>query len=96
MTTLRSALFLAGGVLITAVFGILLPIVGPFGIRLPTTVGAIYARIMLVWVRWTLGIAYEVEGWEHVPKEPVILMAKHQSAWETLSWRRDSPRNAGS
>ena len=31
-----------------------------------------------------LGITCEVEGWEHVPREPAIIMAKHQSAWETL------------
>jgi 1-acyl-sn-glycerol-3-phosphate acyltransferase len=31
-----------------------------------------------------VGIGYEVEGEENVPGYPVILMAKHQSAWETL------------
>ena len=39
---------------------------------------------MLKWVEWSLGITCEVEGWEHVPREPAIIMAKHQSAWETL------------
>ena len=36
------------------------------------------------WVELSVGITYEVEGWENVPRHPVVLMAKHQSAWETL------------
>ena len=83
MTTLRSAVFLVGGVLITGVFGILVPL-GGFSLRLATSTASLYAKIMLVWIHWTLGIRYQVEGWNHVPDFPVVLMAKHQSAWETL------------
>jgi 1-acyl-sn-glycerol-3-phosphate acyltransferase len=25
-----------------------------------------------------------VTGWEHVPESPVVIMSKHQSAWETI------------
>ena len=34
-------------------------------------------------------LAIPFEGWEHVPDYPVVIMAKHQSAWETLfmEWR---------
>jgi len=39
---------------------------------------------MLKWAEWSLGIRYEVRGWEHVPAAPAIIMSKHQSAWETL------------
>jgi 1-acyl-sn-glycerol-3-phosphate acyltransferase len=39
---------------------------------------------MLVWVELSLRITCEVTGWENVPDYPVVLMAKHQSAWETL------------
>jgi 1-acyl-sn-glycerol-3-phosphate acyltransferase len=84
MTTLRSAAFLVGGVLITAVFGILVPLGGLFGFRLAAWFASAYTTVMLVWVEWALGITCEVQGWEHVPSFPVILMAKHQSAWETL------------
>ena len=84
MTTLRSILFLVGSVLVTAVFGILVPAGGLFGVKVAAAIARTYARVMLAWVQMSLGISYEVEGWEHVPREPVILMAKHQSAWETL------------
>jgi len=84
MTTLRSVLFLAISIPITAVFGILVPIGGIFGWRAGQFFAQSYTRVMLKWVEWSLGITYEVEGWEHVPRGPAIIMAKHQSAWETL------------
>jgi 1-acyl-sn-glycerol-3-phosphate acyltransferase len=30
-------------------------------------------------------LRYEVEGLEHIPNEPSIVLCKHQSAWETLA-----------
>jgi len=84
MTTLRSIVFLLGAVAVTAVFGILVPLGGLFGVRTASWLAQLYTRILLKWVEWSLGITYEVQGWENVPPGPVVLMAKHQSAWETL------------
>lgn len=84
MTTLRSVVFLAGAILVTSVYGILVPLGGLFGWRRGCLVAQNYATVMLKWVEWSLGITHEVEGWEHVPDYPVVVMAKHQSAWETL------------
>ena len=84
MSWLRSLTFLLGGVAITAVFGILVPLPGPFSFRLSAWFARTYTRVMLVWARLSCGIGYQVSGWENVPDFPVIVMAKHQSAWETL------------
>ena len=84
MTTLRSALFLVVAVLVTVPFGILVPSGRLFGRLGPFRLARLYADIMLRWARASLGIAHEVRGWEHVPKGPVVILAKHQSAWETL------------
>ena len=84
MTAIRSAIFLVGAVLITAPFGILVPLARLLGTEPPFGAARLYCRTMLQWVRWSLGIRYQVEGWQHVPKFPVIIMSKHQSAWETL------------
>lgn len=50
-----------------------------------------YPYIILTWswfslyaARWVLGIRWRVEGREHLPKEPVVIAANHQSAWETF------------
>lgn len=34
--------------------------------------------------RLICGLKYKIIGLEHLPKTPVIFLAKHQSAWETL------------
>ena len=84
MTTLRSVMFLIGGVLITCVFGTFVPLGGLLAFRLGAWFASTYTTVMLKWVEWSLGIGCEVKGWENVPDFPVIIMAKHQSAWETL------------
>ncbi|MGZ5081229.1 MAG: lysophospholipid acyltransferase family protein [Usitatibacter sp.] len=53
-------------------------------LRLGAWFGSAYATTMLKWVELVLGITCEVSGWENVPDFPVVVMAKHQSAWETL------------
>lgn len=36
--------------------------------------------------RHVLGIRFRVEGLEHLPARPAIVVAKHQSAWETIEF----------
>lgn len=84
MTTLRSALFLVGALVLTSIYGVLVPAGRLFGKRAPFILARSYARVMLAWVGMSLGIRCEVAGWENVPRTPAVIMAKHQSAWETL------------
>ncbi len=84
MTTLRSVVFLVGALLITAPFGCLVPLGRIFGTEPPFTLARLYTQVMLKWVEVSCALTYEVSGWEHVPKFPVVIMAKHQSAWETI------------
>ncbi|MBI3900440.1 MAG: 1-acyl-sn-glycerol-3-phosphate acyltransferase [Gammaproteobacteria bacterium] len=45
-----------------------------------------------VWlVRVLCGVGYRVQGREHLPSGPAIIMAKHQSAWETLAFAQIFP-----
>jgi 1-acyl-sn-glycerol-3-phosphate acyltransferase len=84
MTTLRSVLFLVGAVVVTSIYGVLVPTSRVFGRRAPFATARSYTTVMLRWVELSCGIRYEVSGWENVPQRPAIIMAKHQSAWETL------------
>lgn len=84
MTALRSALFLLGGLAITAPFGLAVPLAGPFSRPAAFWLAREWARWMLRWTEIACGIRHVVEGAEHVPSTPVVVMAKHQSAWETL------------
>ena len=62
MTTIRSALFLVGALLVTIVFGILVSLGGLFGYRAAGRLAQIYCQILLHWVRWTCGIRPEVSA----------------------------------
>ena len=84
MTTLRSVLFLIGAFVVTAIYGVLVPLSRVLGRRAPFATARSYTTVMLRWVELSCGIAYEVRGWENVPTRPAIIMSKHQSAWETL------------
>lgn len=34
--------------------------------------------------RWLVGINYQVQGLENIPARPCVILANHQSAWETF------------
>lgn len=38
------------------------------------------------------GLTYDIKGMEHIPKGGAIIMAKHQSTWETLALRGLLPK----
>ncbi len=60
---------------------LLLPL--PFPLRYRFT--RQWARFGLWWLKTTCRLHYRVEGREHIPDRPTIVMSKHQSAWETLA-----------
>lgn len=42
-------------------------------------------NVFIIWLAKVLcGIRYEIKGFENLPDQPVILLSKHQSAWETI------------
>ena len=43
-----------------------------------------WSRFVLVWLRITCGIRCQIEGLEHVPDQPCVVFARHESTWETL------------
>jgi 1-acyl-sn-glycerol-3-phosphate acyltransferase len=44
-----------------------------------------WGRVNLVLLRVVAGIDYEIRGREKIPKGPLIVASKHQSAWETFA-----------
>lgn len=56
-------------------------------------------RFTSVWNRFVIwsgkaicGMRYQIKGWENLPDAPVILLSKHQSAWETIFYLYAMPR----
>lgn len=79
---LRSLAFHAGFILLTTAMGIgaLPALLGPPAWS--RGVGSVWSRCVLAWSRWTVGITWRIEG--QLPPGPVIIAAKHQSAFETF------------
>jgi len=60
----------------------------------------ISARFSVVWLKnnlWCLenicGLTFKLEGEEHIPTHPTIVMSKHQSTWETYFLPTVLPRS---
>ncbi|MBI1204172.1 MAG: 1-acyl-sn-glycerol-3-phosphate acyltransferase [Rhodopseudomonas sp.] len=48
-------------------------------------VARFWAKVSLVLLRVVAGVKIEVRGREKIPKGPLLVAAKHQSAWETFA-----------
>ncbi len=80
----RSALFAAGMVTATCVWAPLTLFTFPFSYPKRYAFVVFWCRIVLFWLRTTCRLQHQIHGLEHIPAEPVVVLAKHQSAWETI------------
>ncbi|AOY91741.1 1-acyl-sn-glycerol-3-phosphate acyltransferase [Cupriavidus sp. USMAA2-4] len=54
-----------------------------------------WPRLVIWAARGICGIRYRFEGWEHLEAmrdKPVVLLSKHQSAWETIAYVATLPK----
>jgi len=85
---LRSLIYFVAMVATILVFGLILATIGwvlPMSAR--ESVSNAWADVNMWLLRVICRLDYRVEGAEHLPTTPSIVMAKHQSAWETISLR---------
>ena len=85
MIVLRSMLFLLLQTVLTVLFALLALAVWPFSLFVRYRVITGWNRLVVWLACWVCGIRYQIVGMENLPKVPVIVMAKHQSAWETIA-----------
>ncbi|HEX6992570.1 MAG TPA: lysophospholipid acyltransferase family protein [Gammaproteobacteria bacterium] len=86
-------------VLFTIFLFVSVPIYAPIVLLTAPFPRRVAYRAVLYWVDAQLfmleklcGLRYEVEGTEHLPSEPSIVLMKHSSAWETLAQLKLFPR----
>ncbi|NNM69234.1 MAG: 1-acyl-sn-glycerol-3-phosphate acyltransferase [Gallionella sp.] len=91
MLLIRSLFFLLLQILITPVFALLSLLSFPCSRLTRYRIISLWAKMMLPILRVVCGIRHEVKGIENLPKEPCIVMCKHQSAWETLALQKIFP-----
>jgi 1-acyl-sn-glycerol-3-phosphate acyltransferase len=89
---LRSSLFALFQAIITPVFALLALFVMPFPAAARYRFITTWSRLTLAGAEKILGIRYRVLGAEKLPPPPYIVLAKHQSAWETLAFQVIFPR----
>jgi 1-acyl-sn-glycerol-3-phosphate acyltransferase len=90
----RSCVFLVFQVLLTPPFAI-------FGLLTFPLPPLVRYRIIFTWSRlcvlaaWAIcGVRYRVLGTAHMPSQPCVILAKHQSAWETMAFSMIFPPQA--
>lgn len=84
---LRSCLFALLQLLITPVFAIIALLTFPFPPLTRFRIISLWSRLMVAAASTICGIRYRVLGAENIPREPCIILSKHQSAWETLAFQ---------
>lgn len=88
---LRSALFSLALLLVTPPYAILALATAPLPRMARYHVISGWSRIVLWCLRVLCGIDWKVEGAEHLPAGPAVILSKHQSAWETLAFQQIFP-----
>ncbi len=87
----RTLLFYAGLYLSTILFTLIGLVVYPLPFQKRSSIMARFAWFNLWWLKLTCNLDWEIEGEEHIPEGPAIIMCKHQSAWETLALQKIFP-----
>lgn len=87
----RSCLFSLGQILSTPLFGLvgLCLFFLPFRHRYRFLIQ--WGRLNFWWLKKTCGISFRVQGIEHIPAGPAVVLCKHQSAWETIALQQIFP-----
>lgn len=95
MTAIRSTLFMAYAILWSL---LTIPVVMFGALVLRGLSGYRAGRIWRLGMQWgvenLLGIRPQVIGLENMPAEPCVILAKHQSAWETMTVQDLVPKGA--
>jgi len=84
---LRSSLFALFQFLVTPVFAVIALLTFPFAPLTRYRIISLWARLMVAAAAVICGIRYRVLGAENIPRDPCIILSKHQSAWETLAFQ---------
>lgn len=91
MIWLRSTLYALGMIVVTPLFSLIALLIFPLPPVTRYRIISGWARSMLVWLKFTCGLTYRVLGAENIPQSTVVILAKHQSAWETLAFQAVFP-----
>jgi len=91
----RSSLFSLGLIISLLIFT---PLTLPFKLILPYPryyyLMSNWGKFVIWWLKITCRIHYKIHGVENIPKQTVVVLCKHQSAWETFALQVFFPMQA--
>ncbi len=86
MNLVRSVFFAILQTTLTIFFSVLALLSFPLSAHARYRLITGYNHAVIFMARGVLGIRYVVRGAENLPTQPAIILAKHQSAWETVAF----------
>ena len=89
---LRSLAFLLLMTVATIIWAPMCVLFAPLPYNKRYRLTAIWNKFVIWSAKAVCGIHYQIKGIENLPDAPVILMPKHQSAWETIFLFDQMPR----
>jgi 1-acyl-sn-glycerol-3-phosphate acyltransferase len=87
MIWLRSSAFALALLLITPPYALLALATFPLPRMARYRIISGWSRLVVLLSRSILGIDWRIEGSEHLPSRPSVILSKHQSAWETMAFQ---------
>ncbi|HEU4352786.1 MAG TPA: lysophospholipid acyltransferase family protein [Burkholderiales bacterium] len=87
MRFVRSALFALGLVLITPPYALIALVTFPLPRMARYRIISGWSRLVVLMAKAIVRIDWRVEGRENLPSRPSVILAKHQSAWETMAFQ---------
>ncbi len=91
MLFLRSCLFFIGQMLTAPIFTLIALLAWPLNPVTRNRLISGWARSMICWLKITCNIRHEITGLENMPDSACIILAKHQSTWETFAFQAIFP-----
>jgi 1-acyl-sn-glycerol-3-phosphate acyltransferase len=89
---LRSLVFMLAMTIATLIWAPLCLLFAPLPYRGRYFMTGLWNRFVLATLRVVCGVRHQVKGAENLPDSPAIVLAKHQSAWETIFLYLAMPR----
>jgi 1-acyl-sn-glycerol-3-phosphate acyltransferase len=87
----RSGLFAIALTIVTPPYAVIALLSAPLPRMMRYRIISGWSRLIVWLARVILGIEWRVEGRENLPSRPAVILAKHQSAWETLAFQHIFP-----
>jgi len=91
MSFARSVLFAVALIIVTPPYALIALASAPLPRMMRYRIISGWSRLIVWLARVILGIEWRVEGRENLPSRPAVILAKHQSAWETLAFQHIFP-----